>query len=428
MPAAHEGTTRDLLLSDLGQRLGAQSGIEVLMSDLGEALAHGGPDTVMMGGGNPAHIPEIEAVWRRRLQEILAEQGAMEAMLGDYDAPRGKASFVEAVADYFRSTQGWDIGPEHVVITAGSQTGCFGLFNLLAGTAGGRPRRVAFPMVPEYIGYADQVLEGDALRSFRPRVTRTQTRRFRYEIDFDALELDDVGALCLSRPTNPTAKLTSDEELAKLSELARARGIPLIVDNAYGRPFPDITFGEATLPPWEEHLVYTFSLSKLGLPAARTGITIARPDLAARLSAMNAIVGLANSGIGQTLVEPLIRSREIDRMCRDVIRPYYQARCQQALGWLDESTPSDVDFAVHEPGGAFFLWLWLPQLKCPAQEVYERLKARGVVVVSGHYFFPGLPAPWEHSQQCLRISYCQAPEALQRGIGIIGEEIARASR
>lgn len=397
------------------------------MSDLGEALARGGPDTVMMGGGNPARIPGAEAVWRRRLEEILGRPGEMEAMLGSYDAPRGKASFVDAVADYFRRTQGWDIGPEHVVITAGSQTGCFGLLNLLAGQTARGPRRIAFPMVPEYIGYADQVLDPGGLVSFRPKIVRTGERRFRYEIDFDALDLDGVGALCLSRPTNPTAKLTSDEELDRLSRLARKRGIFLVVDNAYGRPFPDITFGEATLPPWEEHLVYTFSLSKLGLPATRTGITIARPDLAARLSAMNAIVGLANSGIGQSIVEPLLRSGEIDTLCREQIRPYYEARCRQALACFDEAIGGRVDFAIHEPGGAFFLWLWMPALKVDARQLYLRLKERSIVVVSGHYFFPGLPEDWDHRRQCLRISYCQAPEAVQRGIGIIAEEIVRAS-
>lgn len=398
------------------------------MADLGEAVAHGGPDTVMMGGGNPARIPAVEAVWRRRLEEILATSGAMEDMVGSYDAPRGKASFIDAVAGYFRERHGWDIGPEHVVVTAGSQTGCFGLFNLLAGEKGGSTRRIAFPMVPEYIGYADQVMDEQGLIAFRPQIVRTEDRRFRYEIDFDALRLDDVGALCLSRPTNPTAKLTSNEELARLGELAQRRGIPLILDNAYGRPFPDITFGDAALPPWDEHLIYTFSLSKLGLPAVRTGIAIARPDLAARLAAMNAIVGLANGGIGQTLVEPLLRDGTVDELCRTHVRPYYQHRCAQALEWFDAAVPAHLDFAIHEPGGAFFLWLWIPALRTDAREVYLRLKDRGVVVVPGRYFFPGLPGDWEHRHQCLRISYCQSPEATERGIGIIADEIVRACR
>ena len=68
------------------------------MEDLGRALSSGG--MIMMGGGNPAHIPEVETVWRRRMQEILAEQGAMEAMLGDYDSPRGRPEFLETMRSF----------------------------------------------------------------------------------------------------------------------------------------------------------------------------------------------------------------------------------------------------------------------------------------------------------------------------------------
>ena len=57
--------------SCFGQRLAAGSGIEILMDDLGQALARGGPPVHMLGGGNPAHIPAVEAVWRRRMAEII---------------------------------------------------------------------------------------------------------------------------------------------------------------------------------------------------------------------------------------------------------------------------------------------------------------------------------------------------------------------
>jgi len=33
-----------------------------------------------------------------------------------------------------------------------------------------------------------------------------------------------------------------------------------------------------------------------------------------------------------------------------------------------------------------FLWLWFPDLPISSLELYKRLKARGVLVVSGHYF------------------------------------------
>src|SRR5438067_4636322 len=126
------------------------------MEDLGGALSAGG--MIMMGGGNPAHIPEVEAVWRRRLNEILAQPGAMEAMLGDYDTPRGRPDFLETLARFFNRTLGWSITADKIALTIGSQAACFLLFNMLAGACNdaGSRRTVLFPIVPEYIGYTDQ--------------------------------------------------------------------------------------------------------------------------------------------------------------------------------------------------------------------------------------------------------------------------------
>ena len=87
----------------------------------------------MLGGGNPAHIPEVEEFWRKRWLEIAADPQLFGHLLRDYDPPAGKLSFRQAIADYFRQRFAWDIGPEHVAITAGSQAGYFLLFNLLAG-------------------------------------------------------------------------------------------------------------------------------------------------------------------------------------------------------------------------------------------------------------------------------------------------------
>ena len=65
-------------------------------------------------------------------------------------------------------------------------------------------------------------------------------------------------------------------------------------------------------------------------------------------------------------------------------------------------------------------------LPISAQTLYERLKARRVLVIPGHYFFPGLDEPWQHCHECIRISYAQAPEQVEAGIRIIGEEVRRA--
>ena len=109
--------------------------------------------------------------------------------------------------------------------------------------------------------------------------------------------------------------------------------MPLIIDNAYGLPFPGIIFGEAD-PIWDENIILTLSLSKLGLPTTRTGIVVARPEIVRAVASMTAIVGLANCSIGQAIILPLLQTGEILRLARDVVRPFYLRKSRLALQWI----------------------------------------------------------------------------------------------
>jgi len=410
-------------LSDNGRRLSAHTGIGELMRDLGDALAVVGSDApVMMGGGNPAHVPAAEALWRTRMRELMDTPGAFEAMLGDYDGPQGRRRFLETFAAFLRRACGYDIGPENVAITSSSQTGSFLLLNLLAGER----RRILLPIVPEYIGYADQVLSDDAFVACRPQIDTPAPHRFKYRIDFDNLAIgDDVAAIVLSRPTNPSTNVVGDAELARLATLAQEAGRPLIIDNAYGLPFPGIVFTKARPAPWNENVILTFSLSKLGLPGTRTGIVVAAAPLIEKLAAANAVLALANGSVGQALTEPLFANDAVLRLSTEYVRPFYEERCRLAVGWLDELLGDAVPYRLHEPEGAFFLWLWLPGLPISDRELYARLKARGLIVVPGSYFFYGLHEDFAHRRECLRLSYAQPPEKVRRGIEILADEVRK---
>ena len=128
--------------SKFGERLCLGSGIEELMDDLGNALAEGGDDMIMLGGGQPAHIPEVDAIWRKRMEEIMRKPGNLEAMLGNYDPPRGTPHFLKAIAKMLNQHFGWDITDKNIAITSGGQTAFFFLFNALAGrmSDGGRKK------------------------------------------------------------------------------------------------------------------------------------------------------------------------------------------------------------------------------------------------------------------------------------------------
>jgi len=161
------------------------------------------------------------------------------------------------------------------------------------------------------------------------------------------------------------------------------------------------------------------------LPAVRTGIVIASEEIIKALSGINAIMNLATGSFGAMLAEPLVRSGEILALSREVIGPFYRAKMEKAVAAFHgamEDAP--CRWYIHKPEGAMFLWLWFPGLPVSSLELYERLKARGVLVVSGHYFFPGLDAEdWRHPQECLRVTYSQDDSDVAEGMRIIADEV-----
>ena len=411
--------------STFGHRYMGDAGILRLMDDLGRALATR-ERVYMMGGGNPSHIPEVQAHFRRSMETILNTPGAFERMIGNYAAPQGDLPFLHALADLLRRECGWDVRPENIALTNGSQTSFFYLFNLFAGPfPDGKARKILLPLAPEYIGFGDVGLSGDIFVAARPEITFLDQHTFKYRVDFDAIHMsDEIGAICVSRPTNPTGNVLTDDEIARLSQLAREHNVPLIIDNAYGIPFPHIVFTDAQ-PVWDDHIILCMSLSKLGLPGVRTGIIIANEEVIRAITALNAIISLAPTSTGAILVHDLVQSGEIIRISQEIIRPYYQRKAEQAIAWFHEEL-DDLPFYIHAAEGAIFLWVWFKDLPITSQELYERLKERRVIVVPGHYFFPGLNSEWPHKYECLRVTYSQDEETVREGIRIIGDVVRRA--
>jgi valine--pyruvate aminotransferase len=219
--------------------------------------------------------------------------------------------------------------------------------------------------------------------------------------------------------------LLTDHEIAELRAIASEHGIPLIIDNAYGQPFPGVVFHEVK-PVWDENIILTLSLSKLGLPGTRTGIVVARSEIIDEIRSMTAIVGLANNNVGQALARPLIESGRIKELAENVVRPYYQSRSERAIAMAHESLPAGIPWRVHESEGAFFLWFWFDGLPGGCRELYRRLKDAGVVVVPGEYFFYGLDtSDWDHASQCVRVSFTQPEEIVRDGFRIFGEVLGK---
>ena len=430
--------------SKFGEKFTKNSGILQLMDDLGNALNSEQPIN-MLGGGNPARIDTVnQTYWS--VFKTLAE-GDMGSMaienIGNYSTPQGDAKFIAALVDFFNRHYDWGLTTDNIALTNGSQNAFFYLFNLFGGqfddqAQGSIDKKILLPLAPEYVGYADAHVDGQHFIAVPPSIEFVQHQGedgfFKYRVDFDTLENlaelhnGEIGAICCSRPTNPTGNVLTDDEMARLEAIAKRFDIPLIIDNAYGMPFPNIIYSQATLN-WNEQIILCFSLSKIGLPGVRTGIVVANPQVVKAISSLNAIVNLAPTRFGAAIATPLLQDDRLKDLSDNHIRPFYQGQAKLAVQLLkqelgDLPSPYNNAMKIHKPEGAIFLWVWFKDLPITTVELYERLKAKGTLIIPSEHFFVGVDTKdFKHAHECIRLSIAQDDDTLRKGIATIGEVV-----
>ncbi len=415
-------------LSKFGEKFTQKSGILQLMDDLGQALASDEPIN-MLGGGNPANIPEVNEKFKKTLDNL---GDSLLESIGNYCTPQGDKEFIDTLVKFYNENYDWNISFENIALTNGSQNAFFYLFNLFAGKfSDGIDKKILLPLAPEYIGYSDVHTEGSHFIANKPIIEKVKYKGedgfFKYRVDFDAIKVDEnIGAICCSRPTNPTGNVLTDEEIDKLEILAEKAGIPLIIDNAYGIPFPNILFEKANLK-YTKNTILCMSLSKIGMPGLRTGIIIADKKVIKAVSSLNAIVNLSPTRMGAAIATPMIKNGDMSYLSNKVIPVYYQEKVLFAIDLIKKEF-ENYPVLIHKPEGAIFLWIWFQDLPIPTKELYEQLKQDGTLVIAGEYFFPGIESleEYPHSKQCIRITYSQDEEILKKGIATIGKFVRKA--
>jgi len=410
--------------SDFGNKFRGGSGIAELMRDLADTPKNSGP-VYRLGGGNPAQIPAMNAAFTDHIRSYANNSTSFTQGGSAYGAAQGHHGFILTLATLLQERYGWPVTTRNIALTNGSQNAFYMLFNLFGGASNGVQKKILLPMSPEYIGYEDVSIDQPLFLSQRPIIEKLDDQLFKYRLDQSSLSInDDVAALCVSRPTNPTGNVLTDEEITALDALASQHKLPLIIDNAYGAPFPNIINVPASLN-WHENIVLSMSFSKLGLPGARTGIVIANEPIIDALTQMNAVINLSPSSLAAGILQPMFADGSVLDLCEQHVRPFYQARAEQALSWFRDIF-AELPALAHKPEGSIFLWLWFPELKITSAQLYQRLKQRGVIIVPGHYFFPGLDETWDHKNQCIRVNIGGDQEELKKGLQLIAQEIGTA--
>jgi valine--pyruvate aminotransferase len=409
-------------LSRCGSKMTALSGLRSIMEDVAVSEPDGsGNPWLNLGIGNPAVIPEAVATWQALTREAL-ESNFTEVSCR-YGPSRGTRRLVDAIAAYFRKTYGWDVAAENVIVGPGSQMLCFIAAALFAGPGEAGTTRIVLPSIPDYAGYQGLCMQAGGLVGVTPKIKLTDGREFVYSIDHQALsDVRDIGLMLLSSPCNPTGHCVDAADMEVLIGVAVRHDSPVLIDHAYGAPFPRIV--ETLTPPvWHENVINCFSVSKAGLPGERIGFAIGPSRYIGPMVFFIANTALHAPQLTQDVLASILERGYIDELASTVIRPYYLARRQAAEKLLAESMPESVEWRIHESHGGMFCWLWVNEPWFDDAQFYQLLKRRRVIIVPGRHFFADPQCLGRHGTQCFRVSVTPEEPVLREGIRRIGEAL-----
>lgn len=405
-------------LTKIGAQMSNLTGVRAIMKDIIETLQAGaGQQFINLSAGNPLILPEVENLWRDCTAKLLASQEYGEVVCR-YGSSQGYAPLVEALAKDFNQRYGLNLTERNILITPGSQSLYFYAANAFGGyTNSGNLKQIVLPLSPDYTGYGGVCLVPEALIAYKPTLDiDAAAHKFKYRPDFSQLSITEhTGCVIFSRPCNPTGNVLTDDEVKKIAQLAAQFNVPVLIDSAYGPPFPALNFTQMT-PMFGDNILHCMSLSKAGLPGERIGIAIGDEQLIQVLECFQTNACLHASRYGQAIAAYAIDSGELAEISQRVIRPFYQQKFTILENTLNERMPKDLPWFLHRGEGAIFAWLWLQDLPISDWELYQELKQVGVIVVPGSTFFPGLQEEWEHKHQCLRISLTGSDEELVSGM------------
>jgi DNA-binding transcriptional MocR family regulator len=236
-------------------------------------------------------------------------------------------------------------------------------------------------------------------------------------LDPDALESELRGrperpSFLYTIPTfqNPSGRTLSAERRARVVEIAREHGLPVLEDDPYG-----LVRFEGEAPPSLLELeggslvTYTSSFSKTVAPGVRTGYFVLPESDAAAFEERAVSTYISPPFLPEAIVWEFIRRGSFEPNLEHV-REELRARRDAMLAALEEHAPPGS--AWSNPEGGYFVWLDLPDVE--VEELAARAESEGVALVTGPGFFPRGSSRGASSAR-LAFSY-ETPERIGEGV------------
>lgn len=346
--------------------------------------------------GNPS-VPCAED-YTKAVIEMHETMNPME--LHGYSPSTTIPSVRQAVAESLNRRFGMHYGMEHIFMTTGAAGAL--AHALRAVTKPGDTVLTFAPFFPEYMPY----VEGTGAKL---SVVPAHTSDF--QIHFEALEemlTEDVMAVLINTPNNPSGVVYSEETIEHLADLLRQK------EKAFGHeiflisdePYREIVFDGKKIPypsKYYDNTLSCYSFSKsLSLPGERIGYVAVNPK-AVDADLLVPMMAQISRGTGHNCPSSSVQlavARVIDETSDLSV---YETNMNLLYDALVE-----LGFSVVRPGGTFYIF---PKaLEEDANIFCQKAKEYDLILVPSDNF--GLPGYF-------RMAYCIDTEKVKRSIPVL---------
>lgn len=320
-----------------------QPSATIAVSSLAKELRARGRDIINLSAGEP-DFPT---------PPFIAEAGERAIREGHtrYTPAPGMPPLRKAISESLsRAHDGRATDAAGVVVSAGAKQALFNALFVLVGPGD----RVLVP-VPYWTSYPEivQLARGEPVPVKGP-----PERGYRVGPDeLDAVWSDNVRALILNSPSNPSGSVYRLEELRAIADWARERGVWLISDEIYGRLcyISDRAASILDLPgdPLERAVLIDGASKAYAMTGWRIGFSYSRPDVASKISALQSHMTSNAATPSQHAALAAFGADEAQERELAAMAAEFSARRDLVLRLLEEQLPGTDHVA---PEGAFYLF------------------------------------------------------------------------
>lgn len=331
-------------------------------------------------------------------QITMAGIRALEEGHTHYTPATGLPVLKQAIADYYQQHYAVTIDPSRVIVTPGSSGALQLLMSLLVNP--GDAVMLTDPGYPCNRHFV-RLVEGEPL-------SIPVDHSSDYQIDRDIAKAnwqDNVKAVLLASPSNPTGSTVSLQGIKSLSDFLAEKNAYLIMDEIY----QGINFDSESITALQtgaENLFVVNSFSKyFDMTGWRLGWLVVPDEFVDPADRFAQNVFLAAQTMAQIAALEAFRSDTLSELARR--RQEFQRRRDYLIPQLEK-----LGFKLHsKPGGAFYLYMDCSELTDDSYQFSVDLLHNAGVAIT-----PGIDFGSNQAEKYVRFAYTTSLENLKEGV------------